>query len=276
MAIEQHTTSTELKYTEAPAHIKKFYTNINDIEDTNVSRKDYKANINDIRTAPNQSDLKLDVTGFQLFRSESTFKNFNVESEVKEVYYPQVIDLLKKKTGASRIQIYDHTIRRNVPGQKDDSPDKRQPVSLVHIDQTPKAAKARVHRHNPEDAEELLTKRYQLINVWRPIENPAFDRPLAVCDFRSIKKEDLVPVSLIYPDYEGETYGVRYNPEHKWYYVKDMTEDEVLFIKCFDSDHFKDETISGLTPHTAFVDPQTSESAPLRKSIEVRAIVYYD
>ncbi|KAK0231528.1 hypothetical protein IW262DRAFT_1478703, partial [Armillaria fumosa] len=56
-------------------------------------------------------------------------------------------------------------------------PDKRQPAISTHIDQTFEAAIARVHRHLPrEDVPGLLAKRFQIINLWRLIENPAGDQ----------------------------------------------------------------------------------------------------
>ncbi|KAL0489305.1 hypothetical protein AKO1_010644 [Acrasis kona] len=280
MTIEQnhsvtHTTAS-LLYTIPPTDGSKPYLSITNLSDKNFTQEEKKSVVTNLRSAPNASDLTLNTAGFQLYQDKSTFKNFDKEQEIIEQYYPLIVELIKEKTGGSRVQIYDHTIRRNRPGEDGSKPDRRTPVFNVHVDQTPKSAEARVHRHNPEDAEELLKKRYQLINVWRPIDNPAYDKPLAVCDFRSVDSKDLLPVSLIYPDYNGETYAVRYSPEHEWYYAKDMSEDEVLFIKCFDSEHFKDGSISGLSPHTAFVDPQTSSEAPLRNSIEIRTIVYYE
>lgn len=124
-------------------------------------------------------------------------------------------------------------IRRRRPGQVDDSPQKRQPVPQVHVDQTPKSSVARVHRHLPaSDAPELLKHRFQIINLWRPISVPAYDWPLALCDFRSIDaKNDLEPVTLRYPDRDGETFGVKYNPDHKWKYVKGLTPEEFVLIK---------------------------------------------
>src|SRR6185436_16727872 len=138
-----------------------------------------------------------------------------------------------------------------------------QPVQQVHVDQTPKAAEARVFRHLPkEEAAELVKGRYQIINVWRPIANPASDFPLAVVDWRSTSPSDLIPVDLLYPirdsddgddrgkealpkaknnqstegyEAKGETFSVAPNDSHKFYYLKDMTPEEALFIKCFDS-----------------------------------------
>ena len=36
------------------------------------------------------------------------------------------------------------------------------------------------------------------------------------------------------------------------------------------------EGVAVLTPHTAFKDPTTPDDAPLRESIELRALVFYD
>jgi hypothetical protein len=91
----------------------------------------------------------------------------------------------------------------------------------------------RVHRHlPPEEAPELLKHRFQIINLWRPISHPAGDWPLALCDFRSVDPvNDVLPVALIFPDREGETYGVKYNPNQKWMYFSAVTPEELILIK---------------------------------------------
>ena len=114
--------------------------------------------------------------------------------------------------------------------------------------------------------------RVRIINVWRPIHHPVAHKPLAVSDWRYLDQNDLVPVRFIYPHREGSTYSVRYNPEHKWYYLSDQTPDEVTLIKCFDSE--VREGCARLTPHSAFVDPTTPSDKPHRQSIELRALLF--
>ena len=63
---------------------------------------------------------------------------------------------------------------------------------------------------------------------------------------------------------------MRYNPNHKWYYLSNQTPEEVTLIKCFDSE----EDRARLTPHTAFPDSTSPKDAPARESIEVRALVF--
>lgn len=101
------------------------------------------------------------------------------------------------------------------------------------MDQTTASSVARVHRHlPPTEATSLVRKRFQIINLWRPILHAAVDWPLALCDFRSVDvNNDLMPVALIYPDREGETFGVKYNPNHQWKYMRAMTPEEFVLIK---------------------------------------------
>lgn len=175
------------------------------------------------------------------------------------------------RTGASKIFIFDHTIRRQSPSSQSRNPGLRGPVQRVHIDQSYSAALSRVPYHLPEEAEELLKGRVQIINVWRPIKTILKD-PLTVAQADTVSDEDLVPISLIYPTRHGETYSVRYNPANKWFYKSALSPDEVLLIKCFDS---KKDGRARRVPHSAFVDPEAGDDVPTRESIEVRTLVFH-
>ncbi|KAG1865074.1 hypothetical protein C8R48DRAFT_601421, partial [Suillus tomentosus] len=78
----------------------------------------------------------------------------------------------------------------------------------AHMDQTPAASVARVKvaLHPPTEVPSLLHKRFQIIDLWRPISHAAVDRPLALCDFRSVDFDKAV--ALIYPDRSGNYYEV--------------------------------------------------------------------
>ncbi|KAI0771214.1 hypothetical protein BD413DRAFT_65290 [Trametes elegans] len=218
-----------------------------------------------------ESEFSLDVQGFQFVRHVSTEKEFVDEDSIQGGYYKEVEALLKEVTGAKRIFIFDHTIRRH--HEKDGSVPRTQsrgPVERVHIDQTYEASVKRVRQLLGDDADRLLESRVQLINIWRPITNPVFHRPLAVSDWRALDEKDLVPVRYLYPDREGATFSVRYNPKHRWWHLAQQTPDEVTLIKCYDSATDR----ARLTPHTAFWDQSSPSDAPHRQSIEVRALVF--
>ncbi|KAK0432025.1 hypothetical protein EV421DRAFT_1924905 [Armillaria borealis] len=107
---------------------------------------------------------------------------FNCDDDVIQEYYPESEELYKKLTSAAYLII---------------------PVFNVHIDQTPAAARARVFRHLPEsEARELVKHRFQILNLWRPIENPALDTPLGFIDSRTVdEKIDSSSVTLKFPSF---------------------------------------------------------------------------
>ena len=116
-----------------------------------------------------------------------------------------------ERTGATRIHIFDHTIRRQPPG----SPSQfHGPVQHVHIDQSYDAALSRVSFHLPGEADKLLQSRVQIINVWRPIKTVQRD-PLALAEANSVSDDSLVGIEFIYPDRKGETYAVKHDPAHQ-------------------------------------------------------------
>jgi hypothetical protein len=218
-------------------------------------------------------DVSLDEEGFALVRHESRVGDFYNEQEVRSVYYPEAEHVLKEATGADRVFIFDHTVRRRVPGGEDRRADQpRQPVPRVHVDHTETSGPQRVRDLLPDEAESLLRGRVQIINIWRPIRGPLLDAPLAVCDAATVKPEQLVASDLVYPTRVGETYSVTFDPAHRWFYVPRMRADEALLLKCYDS---RTDGRARFAPHTAFTDPTTPADAPPRESIEIRALVFH-
>jgi hypothetical protein len=217
--------------------------------------------------------ISLDREGFALVRQRSAVRDFYNDDEVRNTYYPEAERLIKEATGADRVFIFDHTVRKRVAGAADvRGGGPRQPAWRVHVDHTAKSGPQRVRDLIPDEADELLKGRVQIINLWRPIRGPLQDAPLAVCDARTVKFDELVGSDLVYPNRVGETYSVKYNPEHRWFYVPEMTADEILLLKCFDS---KTDGRARFAPHTAFVDPATPANAAPRESIELRTLVFH-
>jgi hypothetical protein len=221
---------------------------------------------------PVVSQMSLDREGFSLIRFEPAGTDFDDDAAVRGSYYREAERALKAETGADRVAIFDHTIRRHIPGSHDDRIGPRQPVPRIHVDQTVVSGPQRVHQVAPQEADELLRGRVQIINLWRPIRGPVQDFPLAICDASSVRFDDLVAADHIYRDRVGETYQVVYNSAHRWFYVPEMRTDEALLLKCFDS---RTDGAARFAPHTAFVDPTTPAGAPPRLSIEVRALVFH-
>lgn len=237
---------------------------------TNADHEAHAVKIRDAR--PIADHVSLDANGFALLQHRSAVKDFFDDEEVRRVYYPEVERLVKEATGAYRVHIFDHTTRRRVADAETQADAPRQPVRRVHIDHTARSGPQRVRDLLPDEAEELLKGRVQVINLWRPIKGPLQDSPLAVCDATTIHSDDLVPSDLVYPHRVGETYSVKYNPTHRWYYVPQMQTDEALLLKCSDT---STGVPARFTPHSAFTDPTAPANAPPRESIEVRTLVFH-
>ena len=238
---------------------------------SNLEPEPHQVRIHTLR--PIADELGLDVQGFALKEQRSAVQDFWDDEEVRRVYYPEAERFLMDVTGASRIFIFDHLQRRRVPGQQDRSRSgPRQPATRVHVDHTDRSGPQRVRDLMGDEAEELLRGRVQVINMWRPIRGPLRDAPLAVCDSRTVAQDDLVPSDLVYRDRTGETYSVRYNPAHRWFYVPEMRRDEALLLKIADT---KTDISARFMPHTAFTDPTTPPDAFPRESIELRTLVFH-
>ncbi len=236
--------------------------------------EEHATTIYDLR--PAASEFLLEDVGFQLLSHKSAVKDFWDEDEIKRVYYPESIDLLKRVTGASEVRVFDHTLRRRVLGENDRSTAPgvpRQPANRVHVDQTAASGVDRLRIEYPGEADELLRRRVTIVNLWRPIRSPALDAPLAVCDARSVAPQDLIASDLVFRDRRGETYNLVYNPSQRWFYAPAMRPDEVLLLKCYDSRD--DGAVARFAPHTAFIDPTAPQDAPPRESIELRTFLIF-
>jgi len=238
---------------------------------SNMAYDPHMMRIHDLR--PISSELGLDTQGFALLEQRSAVQDFWDDDEVRRVYYPEAERFLTEVTGASRVFIFDHLQRRRVAGLHDRTTGgPRQPATRVHVDHTARSGPQRVRDLLPDEAEELLKGRVQVINLWRPIRGPLQDSPLAVCDARTVDPADLVPSDLVYRERVGETYSVTYNPAHEWYYVPEMRREQALLLKIADT---KTDGRARFMPHTSFTDPTTPPDAFPRESIELRTLVFH-
>ncbi len=215
-------------------------------------------------------ELSLDNQGFALVHQHSAVRNFYNDSEVRTVYYPEVERLVKEATGAIRVHVFDHNVRNRAMAKRGEK-GIQEPVRVAHNDYTLKSGPQRVRDLLPGDADQLLKNRFAVVNVWRPIRGPVQESPLAVCDAGSMRQQDFVAQDLLYRDRTGEVYSIAFNPQHRWFYFPKMQRDEVLLLKCYDSDPAR----TRFTAHSAFEDPTSPPDAPARESIEVRTLVFF-
>ena len=230
-----------------------------------------RVRIRNARALAKAGEISLDRNGFQLVSHRSALNDFSDDSLIRLVYRPEAEALLRDITGAEKVVIFDHTLRDSANGSRANA-SLREPVRRVHNDQTFVSGPRRVRDHlDAEEAEHRLKHRFAIVNLWRPL-SVVEQLPLALCDARSIAADDLVATDLVYRDKTGETYSFLANPQHRWYYFPRLRPDEVLLLKIYDS--LEDGT-ARLTAHTAFEDPGSPSNAAARRSIELRALLFW-
>ncbi len=215
--------------------------------------------------------LSLDEQGFVFVQHHTQVADFFDPEQLQSVYYPEVEQLIRRESGASRIVIFDHTLRSG------DEPEReakliREPVLSAHNDYTEWSGPNRLREFFAEQADELLKTRFAIIQVWRAINQPIQSNPLALADAKSVAMDDLLVAERRYPHRIGQTYRLKYSPNHRWYYFPEMRRDEALVFKVYDS---LTDGRARFTPHTSFIDPASAADAPARQSIEVRAFAFF-
>ena len=213
----------------------------------------------------------LETQGFEFLDHRSEMTDFFDSKELISIYYKEVEALVKQRTGASRVHVFDHTLRSGDEATRNTKL-VREPVARVHNDYTDWSGPNRVRDLLPEESDDLLSRRFAIVQVWRAIRNPIESDPLAICDARTIAAKDLLVSERRYPNRIGQTYQVAHNPGQDWYYFPKMTRDEALVFKVFDS---ATDGRARFTAHSAFSDPASSENAFPRESIEMRTFAFF-
>jgi hypothetical protein len=276
----------------------------------------YKMKLTDARNCANTNPLSLHYNGFELLPEKSQVPKtdfFDSELVVK-YYYPECAEIIKECTGANQVFMFDHNIR-SASGKKANAKlsggqQVQAPAHVVHGDYTLTSAPDRIKQlSNPPgkndtlksvlgDSSSLLEKdmveevletgRFAIINLWRNIASePVETNPVALCDAATVSIRDLVVFEIHYNDRVGENYFAKHNDKHKWYYYPEITNNEALLIKQWDSkggfastngksaDSELTNQPSTFSFHSAFDNTNARADAPDRWSIETRSVVVY-
>jgi hypothetical protein len=216
-------------------------------------------------------ETSLDGEGFLLAWHETAVTDFFDEAQLRDIYYKEMVDLIKMQSGARRVVVFDHTLRTADDADRA-ARNIREVVPRVHNDYTEWSGPQRVRDLLPDEAGTLLEGRFAIIQVWRPIRNPVETFPLAMCDARSISDNDLIVTERRHPNRIGQTYSVSYNPDHRWFWFPLQRREEAIVFKVYDS---LTDGRARWTAHTAFADPTSPPNARARESIEIRTLAFF-
>jgi hypothetical protein len=216
-------------------------------------------------------EISFEKNGFVLVPAPTKVESFFDEGQLKSVYYPEAEQLIKNVSGASRVVIFDHTLRSGDEAEREEKL-VREPVLSAHNDYTEWSGPQRVREILPDEADAQLQRRFAIVQVWRAINQPIESNPLALADARTVAMDDLLVSERRYPNRVGQTYRLKHNAAHRWFYFPRMRRDEAIVFKVYDS---ANDGRARFTPHTSFDDPMTPAGAPPRQSIEVRAFAFF-
>lgn len=209
-----------------------------------------------------------DREGFELIEHKTTNVDFSSDQDVEEQYYPQIACLFQERLGAEEVLVFDHTVRIEA-----ETEGVRKPVRHVHNDYTAASTAQRVRDLTGARSNSLLERRFAQVNFWRPLDNPVLMSPLAMIDARPLSPEHLVKAKVLYGDRRGEVYEVTHDTSHRWFLFPTMRPEEAVFFRGYDSSEI---VTHPFTPHSAFDDPNSPVDAPPRKSIELRAMAFFN
>ncbi|CAI7656507.1 unnamed protein product [Penicillium viridicatum] len=241
------------------------------LKEMEVLAEMHKVHVQDIRGQ--DSTYTLDKNGFVYLSHEMPeLDNLSDEEHMKDVIIPKTEELVRNITGATRTVTFAHRVRCLA---EDGSllASNRAPAHSVHSDFTTRGALHHLKRLVPDRQERnrLLANRVLIINVWRPLKTIQRD-PLAVCDWSSVNIQDegiATPFTL--PNGWNERGRYAFSPSQRWYYLSGQQPNEPLIFTQFDSSKVDE---GGFTvPHSAFVDPEYSDSAA-RESLEIKMFAF--
>jgi hypothetical protein len=236
-----------------------------------------------IRNARDAGPFTLEAHGFRLGHHRSVITDWEGSYAPTSRYAAEVCDLGKSLCGADRVLTMGGMIRSSAATSATVQP----PAAEAHVDFTQASAERiaeRMYRNACPDGTGY--RRFIAFSLWRALSLPPQDMPLALCDGRSVRDDegthnikvdvDEIPTGdALFAPIEGEATMTaatifHYSPNHRWWYFPDMTPEEVIFIKLYDSDH----RAAWRCPHTAFRDTTRPDANP-RRSMEFRAIAYF-
>jgi hypothetical protein len=253
---------------------------------TNLTLQPHDVTIRDMRSA--SGELGLDRAGFEFVTHgsavagnadffDANLSPRNQAPELTQLYMREVGDFLQRKTGAKLLfpQLGGLVMRTSHRAARKSW---ALPANFVHLDYTRTSAPQFLHWSAAAMGITLPPfRRFVAYQTWRAVSPAPHDSTLAICDGRSVGlSESVVFDSVLGPQGEpGKVFEARicrYGPTHQWYFLSNMTLDDLLIFKGYDSD--MPDAMNAM--HSAFDNPHAGDHAVPRKSMEARFMALYD
>jgi len=253
---------------------------------TNLAFEPHRVRIHDAQ--PIRGQLSLDREAFILAEHRSSvagseeIRSLNMRRQIagnaiNDAYHAEVGELIRKLTGAREVlpQPSGLIVRTTDRAKKKSWATQ---ASFIHLDFTTLTAEMFLKLAAAETGRTIAPhRRYAVYQTWRAISRPPQDNTLTVCDGGSVPASDAVVMDSIVgprevPGSVFESRLCRYREGHRWYYFSNMSSDDLLIFKGYDSN--VPDAMNAM--HTAFDNPAAGPDAVSRESIEARFFALYD
>ncbi|KAJ4368570.1 hypothetical protein N0V86_009477 [Didymella sp. IMI 355093] len=240
--------------------------------------------IHDVRQHHREFDL--DTNGFTFTKLElkPRVNSSSTEEEIRQDYYPELEELAKNLTGATTAFVFNHVVRaHSSPSDKGkiDPYGRWQdiPAGHPHVDYCGDSAfleGTKQELNLPSEVFSLYStsSRYAYLGAWRPFKTLRKD-PLAVCDATTVPDTDY---QLRLREFRSGVKSGNYvmshaegKQQHRWYYMAEMTPNEIVVFKGYDTDQREP---GWRCPHTAIKLPGADDKPP-RESVEARIVCFW-
>ncbi|KAI3390228.1 hypothetical protein diail_11843, partial [Diaporthe ilicicola] len=200
-----------------------------------------------------EESFELDRNGFEIVKLPEKERDISSDDKIKEEFYPEVVEIIKKRTGASIVVPFAHVLRRTenkffAEGMDTERYNRfstlwpHSDFTVVYPERLPPVKEAIISSGGiPEDKREELKQastsasRWAFVQIWKPLKTLMRD-PLALCDSTTLSMDDWRFRQTGDPNI---AYSLLAHPEkeekHAWYYIHEMTPNEMFLFKGADS-----------------------------------------
>jgi hypothetical protein len=265
------TVTAEVNYVIDTGRLEAFHANDQSLDTVRLDRRTVTfTDARRLSPAP-----RLEVNGFELFSVPSAVEDWRDDGQVQGLYPAEIQAFIKRLTGADAVaSVGRPSLRWGERSAEIGSRDNSRAARLIHSDAARAASADFVRMANPHPDRKIVRAVHH--NIWRAFSGPPIDVPLALCDARTVDEADIVEALANFDQNGVVTWSFaamtfRHNPAHRWMFFSDMTPDEVLVFKQYDTG----DSAARFVPHTAFTDPVVGAEGEPRASIETRTLSFW-
>mmetsp|Transcript_3150 Transcript_3150/g.4843 ORF Transcript_3150/g.4843 Transcript_3150/m.4843 type:complete len:400 (-) Transcript_3150:237-1436(-) len=148
----------------------------------------------------------------------------------------------------------------------------------AHGDYTARSGRSRARQllepftHDEKTLNYILSHRFAIINLWHAFKTVE-SQPLAMVTWPSSSPRDVSTSRITFPHRVGETYTVHSSDKQHWVYFDQVTPDEAILLKVYDSLE-DDPHLARFCMHSA-ISPDPSLPSRPRESMEIRVLVLW-